>query len=42
MDPLIYSVLVYIIGGIWALGSNDARIAASTGTIAYIILLLAQ
>lgn len=39
---MIYaSVAIYIIGGVAALISNDPRIAASTTSIAYVLLLAA-
>jgi hypothetical protein len=37
---MIYvSLLIYIVGGVWALRRNDPRIAASTTSIAYIVIL---
>ena len=35
------SLIVFILGGVVALVSNDPQIAASTSAIAYVLLLLA-
>lgn len=39
-DLIVISLCFYLIGGAWALVTNDSRIAASTSSVAYILLLI--